>query len=202
MMLDWIKNINNNYPDFYKVYLSKFEKRAERFVVISTETTGLDYKKDVILAISCFAVVNDRIIIGDSFEVVLLQYVYNHDNGLSNEFIIESKQPKSLEPQAIEAFIEFLGNAVLVGHRINFDIEIINEALERIRCGRLRNEALDIEVMYRKWKELGDERHFSIEELSTLLKIPHSDRVSSSEDAYSIALMFLKLKSRLGLRMS
>src|SRR5690606_27478949 len=148
------------YPDFWKVYLSRFEKKSERFVVISTETTGLDYKKDVVLAISCLAVINDWIVIGDSFEVVLLQYVYNHDNGLSNEFIIESTQDKHLEPQAVQAFIEYLGNSVLVGHRINFDIEIINEALERMQCGRLRNEALDIEVMYRKWKELPDDKNF------------------------------------------
>jgi DNA polymerase-3 subunit epsilon len=201
-MLDWIKNINKDYPDFWRVYLSRFDKKSDRFVIISTETTGLDYKKDVILAISCCAIKNDRVIIGDSFEVVLLQYVYNHDNGLSNEFIIESKQDKYLEPKAIEAFVEYLGNAVLVGHRINFDIEIINEALEKMKCGRLRNEALDIEVMYRKWKELPDDRNFSIEELSDALKLPKSDRTSSADDAYSLALMFLKLKSRLGLRMT
>lgn len=199
-MLDWLKNINKDYPDFWKVYLSRFEKKASRFAVLSIETTGLDYKKDVILSISAFAIINDTILIEDSFEVVLLQYIYNHDNGISNEFIIESKQPKSLEPQAIQAFIEYLGNATLIGHRIDFDVEIINEALEKLHCGRLKNEALDIEVMYRKWKDLGDDKHFTIRELSSIFKIPETDRISSSEDAYTIALLFLKLKSRLGLK--
>jgi len=199
-MLDWLKNINKEYPDFWKVYLSRFDKKPSRFVVLSMETTGLDYKKDVILSISAFAIINDTILIGDSFEVVLLQYVYNHDNGISNEFIIESKQPKSLEPQAIQAFIDYLGNATLIGHRIDFDVEIINEALEKLGCGRLKNEALDIEVMYRKWKDLGDDKHFNLAELSTLFKIPETDRVSSTEDAYTIGLLFLKLKSRLGLK--
>ena len=198
-MLDWIKNINRDYPDFWKVYLSRMEKKSSRFVVLSTETTGLDYKKDVILSIGAFAIENDSILIGDSYEVVLLQYVYNHDNGLSNEFIIESKQPKQLEPKAIQEFVEYLGNATLIGHRIDFDVEIINEALEKMHCGRLRNEALDIEVMYRKWKELTGEKHFSLEELSAVFKIPATDRVSASEDAYTIGLLFLKLKSRLGI---
>ena len=199
-MLDWLKNINKDYPDFWKVYLSKFEKKTSRFVVLSTETTGLDYKKDVILSISAFAIENNTILIGDSFELVLLQYIYNHDNGISNEFIIESKQPKLLEPQAIQAFVDYLGNSTLIGHRIDFDVEIINEALEKINCGRLRNEALDIEVMYRKWKDLGDDKHFTLSELSSIFKIPETDRVSSTEDAYTIALLFLKLKSRLGLK--
>jgi DNA polymerase-3 subunit epsilon len=36
----------------------------------------------------------DDSILGDSFEVILLQYKYLHDNRLSNEFIIESKMNK------------------------------------------------------------------------------------------------------------
>lgn len=199
-MLDWLKNINKDYPEFWKSYLAKFDKKPARYVILSTQTTGLDYKKDVILAISALAIVDDTIRIGDSFEVVLLQYVYNHDNGLSNEFIVESKQPKLMEPQAIQQFVDYLGNAILIGHRINFDLEIINEALEKLHCGRLKNEALDIEVMYRKWKDITGEKNFSIEELGTIFKIPQSDRVSSAEDAYTIGLLFLKLKSRLGLK--
>lgn len=198
-MLDWLKNINKDYPDFWKNYLSKFDKKSERFVVLTTETTGLDADKDVILSIGAIAIENNNIIIADTFEVVLLQYVYNHDHGISNEFIIESKQPKSLEPQAIEAFIEYLGNAILIGHRIDFDVEIINRALDKLKCGRIRNEALDIEVMYRKWKELSDDKEFTLDELAASLKTPKTDRVSASEDAYTIALLFLKLKSRLGI---
>lgn len=198
-MLDWLKNINKDYPEFWKEYLSKFEKKSNRFVVLSTETTGLDANKDVILSIGAIAIENNSILIGDTFEVVLLQYVYNHDHGISNEFIIESKQPKSLEPQAIQAFVEYLGNAVIIGHRVDFDVEIINNALEKLKCGRIKNEALDIEVMYRKWKEVSDDKEFSLDELSNLFKIETSDRVSASEDAYTIALLFLKLKSRLGI---
>jgi len=200
-MLDWLKNINKDYPDFWKVYLSKFEKKSNRFVVISTETTGLDYKKDVILSIGAIGISGENIVVGDSFEIVILQYIYNHDNGLSNEFIIESKQPKSLEPEAIQEFINYLGNATLIGHRVDFDVEIINEALEKLKCGRLKNEALDIEVMYRKWKDITDDKKISLEELSNHLKLPKNDRISSTEDAYTIALLFLKLKTRLGLKL-
>jgi protocatechuate 3,4-dioxygenase beta subunit len=50
-MLDWLKNINKEHPDFWKNYLSKFETKPNRFVVISTETSGLNPAKDVILYI-------------------------------------------------------------------------------------------------------------------------------------------------------
>ncbi|WP_269236107.1 3'-5' exonuclease [Flavobacterium flavigenum] len=198
-MLDWLKNINKEYPDFWKNYLGKFETKPNRFVVISTETSGLNPVKDVILSLGAFAIVDDSIIIKDNFEAVLLQYKYLHDNGLSNEFIIESKMTKLQENDALETFIVYLGNAVLVGHHVNFDIEMINAALERLGCGRLKNEALDIDVMYRKLHDIND-KQFSLNDLCEIYKMPKSDRNSSAEDAYKISLLFLKLKSRLGIK--
>lgn len=198
-MLDWIKNINKEYPDFWKDYLTKFETKPNRFVVLSTETSGLNPNKDVILSLGAFGVVDDGVVIKDSFESVLLQYKFLHDNGLSNEFIIDSKMIKMEEPAALEAFINFIGNAVLVGHHINFDIEMLNSALERLDCGRLKNEALDVDMMYRKLTDIND-KQFSLDDLGEIFKIPKSDRNSSSEDAYRIALLFLKLKSRLGIK--
>ncbi|OXE95601.1 DNA polymerase-3 subunit epsilon [Flavobacterium araucananum] len=198
-MLDWIKNINKEYPDFWKEYLTKFETKPNRFVVLSTETSGLNPNKDVILSLSAFSVIDDSIIIKESFEAALLQYKFLQDNGLSNEFMIESKMTKMPEPDALEAFVNFIGNAVLVGHHINFDVEMLNAALERLDCGRLKNEALDVDMMYRKLMDIND-KQFSLDDLSEIYKIPKSDRNSSSEDAYKIALLFLKLKSRLGIK--
>ncbi len=197
-MLDWIKNINKEYPEFWKTYLSKFEKKSNRFVVLSTETTGLSLEKDVILSFGSFSIINNSIIIGDSFETVIAQYKFFHDNGISNEFTIETKMKKMGEAEAIQALVEFIGNSVLVGHHIDFDVEMINVALERLDCGRLKNEALDIDVMHRKLLDINN-KQFSLDELCSIYKIPVSDRNSSSEDAYKIALLFLKLKSRLGL---
>ena len=198
-MIDWIKKINKEYPDFWKSYLAKFESKSNRYVVLSSETTGLNPKKDVILSFGAVAVVNDIIRIGDNFEVVILQYKYLHDNGLSNEFLIESKLSKLAEPQAIQAFVEYIGNAVLVGHRIYFDVEMINNVLEKMECGKLKNEALDIEIMHQKLID-STNKSFSLEDLIKHYKLPLNEKNSASDDAYSIALLFLKLKSRLGFK--
>lgn len=198
-MIDWIKNIKKEYPDFWKDYTSKFDHKSNRFVIISAETTGLNVHKDVILSLGCFGVKNDSIYIGDNFEIAVLQYKFYHENGLSNDFIEESKLKKISELEALKAFIQFIGNAVIVGHHVDFDVEMINAALERMDCGRLKNEALDIDVMYRKLKDINS-KQFSLDELCDIYKIPKSDRNSSSEDAYKIALLFLKLKTRLGIK--
>jgi DNA polymerase-3 subunit epsilon len=145
-----------------------------------------------------FSIINNSIVIGDSFETVIAQYKFFHENGISNEFTIETKMRKMVEPDAIQAFVDFIGNSVLVGHHVDFDVEMINIALERMGCGRLKNEALDIDVMHRKLLDINN-KQFSLDELCSIYKIPVSDRNSASEDAYKIGLLFLKLKSRLGL---
>lgn len=197
-MLDWIKNINKEHPEFWKSYLSKFETKSNRYVILSTETTGLNPRKDVILSFGALGVVNDVINIGDNYEVVILQYKYLHDNGMSNEFLIESKLQKLAEYPAIQSLVEYIGNAVLVGHRIHFDIEMINDVLEKMECGKLKNEALDVEIMHQKLLDVT--KSFSLNDLTQHYKLPQNERNSASDDAYSIALLFLKLKTRLGFR--
>ncbi len=198
-MLGWLKNINKEYPEFYKNYLAKFENKSNRYVILSTESSGLNPEKDVLFSIGAIGIIDNKIFIDDHYEVVLLQYKYLHDNELSNEFLIESKLPKMAENQAIEKLLEYIENAVLVGHRTYFDVDMINEALARMNCGRLKNDALDIEIMHRKLNDITD-KPSSIEELSKFYKLPVSDRHSAIDDAYTIALLFLKLKTRLNIK--
>jgi DNA polymerase-3 subunit epsilon len=199
-MLDWLKHINKEYPDFWKEYLSKFAKKSNRYVVLSTESTGDSLEKDVITYISAFAVVNDTILIKDSFETILLQYRFLHDNHLSNEYIIESRLLKLSEPEAIKTFIEYLGNGIIVGHQIESSVAMLNATLERLECGKLRNEALDIDIMHRKLNEITDGKELSLEELTDFYKIQPTPADSVTEKAYKIALLFLKLKFKLGLK--
>ena len=198
-MLDWLKNITKEHPEFWKEYLSKFDQKSNRYVILSTEKTGLNPDKDVILSFGCFGIVNDSLLIGDNFEVVLLQYKFLHDNELSNEFIVESKLQKLGEPEAIQSLLQYIGNATLVGYRIDTDVEIINTALEKMDCGRLKNEPLDLEIMHCRLNDINN-KQFTLDELCTLYKVPISDRNSASEEAYKMGLLFLKLKSRLGLK--
>ncbi|MBA9075053.1 DNA polymerase-3 subunit epsilon [Flavobacterium gossypii] len=197
-MLDWLK-INKDYPQFWKDYLGKFENKSRRFVAFSTETTGLDVEKDVILSIGAVGIENNSIVVKDSFEALIFQEKFNPEVAIKNGILKGSPEEKHSEAEAIEAFVNYLGNAVLVGHRIHFDIAMINQALEKLHCGKLKNEALDVEVMFHKWKQLPDDKQFSLDELSASFKISKSDRHTASGDAFIISLLFQRLKQRLGL---
>lgn len=203
-MLEWLKNINKVYPDFWKEYLLTFNKKSKRFVVLSTKTTGKNPETDVILTISAFSIIDDSIHIGDFFEIILLQYKYFHDKKLPFDFIVHSKFKKFGEADGIKAFLEYLGNSVLIGHNINHHVTMINASLARLECGELKNEALDVNIMHQKLVEITD-RDFTLERLLEIYKIPKiededEEENTSTEKAYKIALLFLKLKSRLGIK--
>lgn len=192
-MIDWIKNINKDFPPFWNTYLKNFDKKSNRFVVVSLNTTGHDSKNDSLLSIGCVCVLNNTIIINDVLEIN-----FKTNKNFENEFLTEKNEFEVTEPEGIRNFINYIENSILIGYRISFDVEIINQALDKLKCGRLKNEALDVEVMYKKLEDINDKK-FSLDELLKTFKISKSERHSSSEDAYSIALLFLKLKSRLGI---
>ena len=198
-MLDWLKNINKEYPDFWKEYLSKFDTKANRIIVLNVYSSGNNPVKDVIFSFGAIGISDDKIVISDTCETVIIQYKYLHDNHLPNNFIAESNLTKNTEPKAIQELIEFIGNSTIVGFQTHIDVDMINQALEKILCGRLRNEALDIELMHRKLHDVNEK--LSLIELFEAYKLPYAEDQSSLENAYNLALIYLKLKVKLGIKL-
>jgi DNA polymerase-3 subunit epsilon len=192
------KLFHKEYPEFWKKYSESFKNPATKYVVISMETSGLDTEKDVIMSIAATSIVENRILLKDSFEI-FIQHNKPLDSSLDNEFITVSKVEKVTEEIAIETLINYIGNSILIGHRIDFDIEMLNNVLSRLKLGKLKNEAYDIEAMFNKIADT-NEKKYALEEMSTSLNMTISNRNSVADDAYSIAILFLKLKSKLGIK--
>ena len=197
-MIDWITKIGKNYPEFWQKYISKFDKKTTRFVAISLETSGLNANENVILGLSGFGIYNNAIILSDSIEIEIFQPKYFRTIDNKEEYLVSDFSSKKPEPQAIQLFIEYIENAVLVGHHIHYDVDIINKALENLGCGRLKNEALDVEIMHRKLHDIND-KEFQLNALCKIYNVPDNQRISASEESYKIGLLFLKLKARLGI---
>ena len=192
------KLFHKEYPEFWKKYSESFKNPATKYVVISIETSGLDTEKDVIMSIAATSVVENRILLKDSFEI-FVKHNKPLDSSLDNEFITVSKVEKVAEDIAIETLINYIGNSILIGHRIDFDIEMLNYALSRLKLGKVKNEVYDIEAMFNKIADT-NEKKYALEEMSKSLNMAISNRNSVADDAYSIAILFLKLKSKLGIK--
>src|SRR5690242_6420156 len=88
-----------------------------RFVVLDSETTGLDPRKDRLVTIGAVAVRSGEIILEDQFEA-LLKVAYNTSavtvHGVTREESLHGIE----EPEALEQFLTYLQDGVIVGHHI------------------------------------------------------------------------------------
>ena len=197
-MLDWLKNINKDYPDFWKEYLLKFDSKSQRVVVLDLLLSGSNVSKDVILSIGAIGIDADKIVVSDTFETVIVQYKYLHDNQLPIDIIAKSSLPKNTEEKALKNLVKFIENSVVVGFHTQIDIDMINVALDKLLCGRIKNEVLDIQLMHQKLHDVSEK--MTLSELFELYKLPSSEEQSALENAYNLAIIYLKLKAKLGIK--
>jgi len=201
MALEWLTG--NNTPQFWKNYLSVFEEVNEgaerRYVVFDMETTGLDYKEDVILSIGAIGVTGSAIMVGSFLEVQLQQDKFTIQSVAGQNNKRAAGPEKVVEAEALIQFLNFIKDAILVGHNVNLDIEMINQALKRLDLGRIKNPFMDTNVLYQRWKGVAEDTKISLDELCAALKIDVSNRNTSSGNAYTTAIAFLKLKKKLGI---
>ncbi|MCF6212499.1 MAG: 3'-5' exonuclease [Flavobacteriaceae bacterium] len=199
-MISFLKR--NNKPDFWIKYLDKFKPKSPnkisktRFVVFDTETTGLEPATDRILSIGAIAVKNNNILVADSFEIYIKQEKFNRDTVKIHGILKQGHLKKTTEIEALEMFLNFIGNSVLVAHHIGFDLKMINTALKRMNLGRLKNKTIDTGVLYKKLNDK-ENKHFSLDVLCDAFKIPKHDRHTAAGDAYLTAQLFLKILSKI-----
>ena len=195
-MLQWLNP--NNYPEFWKNYISKFKEKSNRYVAISIESSGLNSSKDVILAFSAITIANDKIAIKEAIELYV-SYSKTEFDSDQNEFVLVSKLEKTNEREAMERIVSYIGNATLIGYKVNRDIDLLNASLAKFECGQLKNEALDIEIMFNKFKDT-IEKKYTLEDMCKAMAVPVMDRTSATDDSFLIALLFLKLKTILKIK--
>ncbi|KAF2334919.1 3'-5' exonuclease [Flavobacterium daemonense] len=172
-----------------------------RFVVLDTETTGFDYENDRILCIGALVLQNGIIAIQNSFEVYVKQDHYDKStaqiHGILKAFVVQ--RPTELE--ALEQFLSFLGDAVIIAHHTVFDVTMINKALERNGLPELTNKRLDTAILYKKTlikSHLFERKdHYTLDDLADKFDISKKDRHTALGDAYITAIAFLKIIKKL-----
>ncbi len=172
-----------------------------RFVVLDTETTGFDYENDRILCIGAIVLQNNTISIQDSFEVYIEQEHYNKAtaqiHGILKDFVLD--RPKELE--ALEQFLAFLEDSIIIAHHTKFDVTMINKALERNELPILKNRSLDTAVLYKKTLIVSNlleiRENYTLDDLADKFDISKKDRHTAMGDAYITAIAFLKILKKL-----
>src|SRR3954470_16427632 len=169
-----------------------------RFVVLDSETTGLDPRRDRLITIGAVAVHDGEILLDDSFEV-LLKVAYNNSSVTVHGITRDEAAGGMEEREALELFLPYLRDGVIVGHHIGHDIEALGCACERHFGFRLRNRSLDTMDLTLHLEDAGafagrqTEDDFSLDALCALFGISAHDRHTAGGDAFLTAQIFLRL---------
>ena len=174
---------------------------STRFVVLDTETTGFDYENDRILCIGAIVLQNYRIPIQESLEVYIQQEHYNKSTAQIHGILKASVLDRPNELEALQQFLDFLGDSIIVAHHTLFDITMINKALERNGMPKLKNKTVDTALLYKKTllysPLLVRKDNYSLDDLADKFDISKKDRHTAMGDAYITAIAFLKILTKL-----
>lgn len=206
-MMNFFKKIKAILSDFWGTSEKSFDEElsgdidSTRFVVLDTETTGFDYTNDRILCIGAIVLQNNRIPIQESLEIFIQQEHYNQAtakiHGILKEYVLD----RSTELEALQQFLAFLGDSIIVAHHTIFDVTMINKALERNGLPELKNRTLDTAVLYKKTLLVSNllerKENYSLDELADKFDISKKDRHTAMGDAYITAIAFLKILNKL-----
>ena len=196
-----------NYPDFWIHYKATFDHKLPQdltqvpFVVFDTETTGLSTTDDRILSIGAIPLKNKALLVSESFEVYVDQHFYHAENIEVHGILQIETAPKLTELEALQFFLHFIGNAVLVAHHAGFDRAMINAALRRHGLPKLKNAFLDTSALYKRTLIstvlLEKKERYSLDDLADKFDIPKKDRHTALGDAYITAIAFLNIIEKL-----
>lgn len=174
---------------------------STRFVVLDTETTGFDYDNDRILCIGAVVLQNNVISIPNSFEIYIHQEHYDKKSAQIHGILKDWVMDKPSELEALQQFLVFLGDSVIVAHHTIFDITMINRALERNGLPQLTNKTLDTAFLYKKTLIMSNllerKEKYALDDLADKFDISKKDRHTAMGDAYITAIAFLKIVKKL-----
>ncbi|MBC5993175.1 3'-5' exonuclease [Pontibacter cellulosilyticus] len=215
-MLNWLKKLFTrptqaapDDPEFWKVYLQSINNQPANstplheavFVVFDTETTGLDTKTNKVLSIGAVKVQGQQVLVHDSFECLVQQEVEQGNKSPEVHGILPSQVQLGLtEQEALKAFLTFAGNAILVGHHVKFDTDMLNGMLRRSGIqGKLYNRSIDTAQLaqrlerFRQSPDSFSRSDYSLDALSQKYNLPTEARHTAPGDAFTTAILLLKL---------
>jgi DNA polymerase III subunit epsilon len=168
-----------------------------RWVVVDTETSGLDPERDRLLAIGGVAVNDDGIWLDDSFEIVLQGGPSGDPANIVVHGIGHAARAAGMpERQALAAFQDWCAGAPRVGFHTDFDRAVLQIALAG--AGIPADEApwLDLEPLAAAL--LPDAlRHGrgNLDDWLAALDVECSDRHNAASDALATAELLLRLRA-------
>jgi DNA polymerase III subunit epsilon len=214
--MEWLKQlihqlqpVDASAPAYWQRYSEAIKEQPPRstpisegeFVVFDTETTGLDRRSDKVLSIGAVKVRGLQVLVSDTFECLIQQEGAAATKSSEVHGLLSKELDAGItEQEAVESFVDFIGNAILVGQHVAFDIDMVNQMLKRQGIkGKLHNRSVDTAHLAIRLERRHADSHtlktaeYSLDALCERYNLPTDDRHTASGDAFATALLLLKL---------
>ena len=170
-----------------------------RFVVLDCETTGLNPLVDRIITIGAVGARNGEIVLEDSFDA-MLKMSRNSASVAVHGITRDESRSGMDEPEALEIFLDYLKDGVILGHHIGHDIATLDAACGRHWGFQLLNRSLD--TMYLAlhlqkagaFQGRGGIREFTLDGLCEAFGVAPHGRHTAGGDAFLTAQVFLRMR--------
>lgn len=176
--------------------LTRAPLAQSRFVVIDTETTGLHaYADDEIVSIALIELQGLEItgqvyttLVNPRRAIPPLSTDIHHitDADVAGAPVIE---------EVLFDVISFIGDSILIGHHVQFDLRFLNKTLYPLCRGRLRHPCLDTMMLYTAVS--GRLGHYALEDVAQFCRVTIRGRHTAYGDAMATAAIFQALAPRL-----
>jgi DNA polymerase III subunit epsilon len=180
---------------------------AARYVVMDTELTGLDSKKDSIISVGAVVMQGGRIILGETFyEMVSPETAMRSESIVVHGITPSDVENKPAIGSMIEDFLKFCAGAVVVGHFLSLDLGVLNREMKRLDRGRFPQPAADT-LRAHEWMQDQSrgargqydacEENKDLFSLANKYQIPVSAAHNALMDAFITAQLFQRFLSSL-----
>lgn len=161
----------------------------ESYVVIDIETTGLDPRFDDIIELAGIKYINGAET--ERFQTLVdaeVDEFISDLTGITNEML--KGAPKI--DDALPRFLTFVGDHIVVGHNVNFDINFIYDWAEHLNLPPFSNNFVDTMRISRKlYAEL---KSHTLSALSDYLEVENTEEHRALADCIATQLCFAKMK--------
>ncbi|MDM0037996.1 3'-5' exonuclease [Variovorax sp. J22G21] len=176
----------------------------DEWVALDCETTGLDTRRDEIVAIAAVRIRGNRILCSERLELLVRpdRRAVSADSVRVHR-LRERDVAEGIAPdEAMHRLLRFIGSRPLVGYYLEFDVAMIDRVLFPLLGMGLPQPKIEVSALYYDHKnrqrpahERGGDIDLRFATLMSDLGLPQRPAHDALNDAVMAALAFLKLKA-------
>lgn len=200
MLPAWIKRRFNRATLRDPSYRFMFEPGPlDEAVAIDCETTGLDRRRDEVIAIAAIKIKGTRILTSERFEATIRSNAKMNPAAIKVHRLreVDVAQGRAVD-EAIPELLRFIGGRPLVGYYLDFDVAMIDKYVRRLLGFELPNPRIEVSGLYyeRKYGDAppGTQVDLSFAAILDDLKLPMLDQHDAYSDALMTAMIYLALR--------